>query len=120
MLADELDKENTCLKKEAGIPTQAAEGSSAQRQEHEDQGNFAYPTYEPSNVPPYPYPYIPYPYSHTHCPNLSNQSNQGGTYELGGDDYFTNAMLDFGGSSLGYTVGASSKDAGFNDDDMDE
>nr|GFB26079.1 hypothetical protein [Tanacetum cinerariifolium] len=30
MLADELDEENTCLKKEAGIPTQAVEGSSGQ------------------------------------------------------------------------------------------
>nr|GEW53031.1 hypothetical protein [Tanacetum cinerariifolium] len=38
MLADELDEENTCLKKEAGIPTQDAEGSSGQRQEHEDFG----------------------------------------------------------------------------------
>nr|GEX08523.1 hypothetical protein [Tanacetum cinerariifolium] len=28
MLVDELDEENTCLKKEAGIPTQTAEGSS--------------------------------------------------------------------------------------------
>nr|GEY34048.1 hypothetical protein [Tanacetum cinerariifolium] len=36
MLADELDEENTCLKKEAVIPTQAVEGSSGQRQEHED------------------------------------------------------------------------------------
>ncbi|GKA92301.1 hypothetical protein Tco_0814226 [Tanacetum coccineum] len=34
MLADELDEENTCLKKETGIPTQAAEGSSGPRQEH--------------------------------------------------------------------------------------
>ncbi|GJZ89133.1 hypothetical protein Tco_0660915 [Tanacetum coccineum] len=34
MLADELDEENTCLKKETGIPTQAAEGSSGLRQEH--------------------------------------------------------------------------------------
>nr|GEV78018.1 hypothetical protein [Tanacetum cinerariifolium] len=62
MLADELDEKNTCLKKEAGIPTQAAEGSNGQRQKHED----------------------------------------------------------FGGSSLGYAVVGSSKDAGFNDDDMDE
>ncbi|GKB74612.1 hypothetical protein Tco_0936024 [Tanacetum coccineum] len=34
MLADELDEENTCLKKETGIPTQAAEGSSGPRKEH--------------------------------------------------------------------------------------
>nr|GEW99754.1 hypothetical protein [Tanacetum cinerariifolium] len=35
MLADELDEENTCLKKEARIPIQAVEGSTRQRQEHE-------------------------------------------------------------------------------------
>ncbi|GJZ60426.1 hypothetical protein Tco_0616242 [Tanacetum coccineum] len=34
MLADELDKENTCLNKETEIPTQASEGSSEPRQEH--------------------------------------------------------------------------------------
>nr|GEW41061.1 hypothetical protein [Tanacetum cinerariifolium] len=85
MLADELDEENTCLKKEAGIPTQAAEGSNGQRQEHE-----------------------------------GNQSNQGGSYGLGGDNYFTSAMPDFRGSSSGYAFGGLSKDARFNDDDMDE
>ncbi|GJS37987.1 hypothetical protein Tco_0536369 [Tanacetum coccineum] len=79
MLADELDGENTCLKKETGIPTQAAEGSSGPRQEH-----------------------------------------GGGSYGLGDDDYFTSAMPDFGGSSSRYAVGGSSREAGFNDDDMDE
>ncbi|GKE12025.1 hypothetical protein Tco_1415576 [Tanacetum coccineum] len=34
MLADELDVENTCLKKETEMPTQAEEGSSEPRQEH--------------------------------------------------------------------------------------
>nr|GEV94157.1 hypothetical protein [Tanacetum cinerariifolium] len=82
--------------------------------------NFAYPTYKPPNVPPCPYPYIPYPYPHTHYPNPGNQSNQEGCQGLGGDDYFTSAMPDFGGSSSGYAVGGSSKDAGFNDDDMAE
>ncbi|GJZ45813.1 hypothetical protein Tco_0593409 [Tanacetum coccineum] len=57
MLADELDLENTCLKKETKIPTQAKEGSREPRQDHgglnSNQGNFAYPTYEPPNVPPY-------------------------------------------------------------------
>nr|GEV94156.1 putative reverse transcriptase domain-containing protein [Tanacetum cinerariifolium] len=85
ILADELDEENTCLKKEVGITTQVAEGSSGQRQEYE-----------------------------------GNQSNQGGSYGLGGDDYFMSAMPDFGGSSLGYAVGGSAKDVRFNDDDMDE
>ncbi|GJX00495.1 retrovirus-related pol polyprotein from transposon TNT 1-94 [Tanacetum coccineum] len=166
MLADELDVENTYLKKETEMPTQAEEGSSEPRQEHgglnsswgywnaslseiergnvwrdsmlirnnymlehsmpilhhlADQGNFAYPTYEPPNIPPYPYPYIPYPYPYTHYLNLGNQSNQGGSYELGGDDYFTIAMPNFGGSSSGYAVGGLSRGAGFNDDDdMDE
>nr|GEX56286.1 hypothetical protein [Tanacetum cinerariifolium] len=75
MLADELDEENTCLKKEAVIPTQAVEGSSGQRQEHE-----------------------------------GNQSNQGRSYGLGGDDYFTSAMLDFRGSSSGYAVEGAYED----------
>nr|GEX08613.1 hypothetical protein [Tanacetum cinerariifolium] len=106
MLADELDMENTCLKKETKMPTQAEERSQ--------QGNFAYLTYEPLNVPPYPYPY-------THYHNPGNQSNQGGSYELGGDDYFMSAMPDFIGSSSGYAVGCSFRGAGFNDeDDIDE
>ncbi|GJY52440.1 hypothetical protein Tco_0443287 [Tanacetum coccineum] len=162
MLADELDEENTCLKKENEMPTQPEEGSSEPRQDHgglntswgdrnvslseikrgnvwrdsmlirnnymlehsmpilhhfADQGNFVYPTYEQPNVPPYPYLYISYPYPYTHYPNLGNQGNQGGSYGLGGDDYFTSAMLDFGGSSSGYAVGGSSRGAGFNDDD---
>ncbi|GJR11781.1 ribonuclease H-like domain-containing protein [Tanacetum coccineum] len=134
MLADELDVENTCLKKETEMPTQAEEGSSEPRQEHGglnsswrdwnaslNQGNFAYPTYEPPNVPPYPYPYIPYPYPYTHYLNPGNQNNEGGSYGLGGDDYFTSVMPDFGGSILGNAVGGSSREAGFNDDDdMDE
>ncbi|GJZ83816.1 hypothetical protein Tco_0648989 [Tanacetum coccineum] len=89
ILADELDVENTCLTKETKMPTQAKEGSSEPRQEH---GRL----------------------------NLSwggNQRNQRGSYGLGGDDYFTSAMPDFGGSSSGYAVGGSSRGAGFNDDD---
>ncbi|GJS80406.1 retrovirus-related pol polyprotein from transposon TNT 1-94 [Tanacetum coccineum] len=134
MLADELDKKNTCWKKETGIPTQTGEGSSRQRQKHGglntswgdwnaslNQGNFAYPTYEPPNVPPYPYPYIHYPYPYTHYPDSGNQNNQGGSYGLGGADYFMSAMPDFRGSSSGNAVGGSSREARFNDDvDMDE
>ncbi|GJU20379.1 hypothetical protein Tco_1153721 [Tanacetum coccineum] len=161
MLADELDLENTCLKKENEMPNQAEEVGSELRQRHRglnsssgdwntslseiergnvwrdsmlmrnnymlehsmpilyhfvDQGNFAYPTYEPPNVLPYQYPYIPYPYPYTHYPNLGNQSNQGGYYGLGGDDYFTSAMPDFGGSSSGNAVGGSSRGVGFDDD----
>ncbi|GJZ40093.1 hypothetical protein Tco_0586656 [Tanacetum coccineum] len=82
MLADELDMENTCLKKETEMPTQVEEGSREPRQEH--------------------------------------GGNQGGHYGLGGDDYFTSVMPDFGGSYSGNAVGGSSRGAGFNDDDMDE
>ncbi|GJX81009.1 hypothetical protein Tco_0329158 [Tanacetum coccineum] len=85
-----------------------------------DQGNFAYPTYEPPNVSPYPYPYIPYPHSYTHYPNPGNQSNQGGSYGLGDDEYFTSVVPDFGGNSSGYVVGGSSGGAGFDDEDMDK
>nr|GEY78108.1 hypothetical protein [Tanacetum cinerariifolium] len=45
--------------------------------------------------------------------------NQGGSYGLGDDDYFPSAMLDFGGNSLRYAVGGSSRGAGFDDEDMD-
>ncbi|GJS36356.1 hypothetical protein Tco_0534738 [Tanacetum coccineum] len=56
-----------------------------------------------------------------HLADQGNQSNQGGSYGLGGDDYFMSAMSDFRGSSSGYAVGGSSRGAGFNDDDdMDE
>ncbi|GJR44989.1 hypothetical protein Tco_1313092 [Tanacetum coccineum] len=123
MLADELDMENTCLKKETEMPTQVEEGSREPRQDHGglNTSNFAYPTYEPPNVPPYSYPYIPYPYPYTYYPNPGNQSNQGGSYGLGGDDYFTSAMPDFGVSTTGNEVGGSSRGARFNDDDdMDE
>ncbi|GKF23078.1 hypothetical protein Tco_0075400, partial [Tanacetum coccineum] len=41
---------------------------------------------------------------------------QGGSYGLGGDDYFTSAMPNFRGSSSGNAVGGSSKGVGFNDD----
>ncbi|GJU45132.1 hypothetical protein Tco_1202398 [Tanacetum coccineum] len=131
MLAEELDEKNQCLLKETGIPTQAGIGRAKRNNymlEHSmpilhhlaDQGNFAYLTYEPPNVPPYPYPYIRYPYPYTHYPNPGNQSNQGGSYGLGGDDYFTSAMPDFGGNSSGYAVRGSSGGAGFDDEDMDE
>ncbi|GJZ18539.1 hypothetical protein Tco_0554662 [Tanacetum coccineum] len=40
-------------------------------------------------------------------------NNQGGSYGLGGDDYFTSAMPNFRGSSSGYAVEGSSRGAGF-------
>ncbi|GKB97289.1 hypothetical protein Tco_0983426 [Tanacetum coccineum] len=48
------------------------------------------------------------------------QELRGGSYGLGGDDYFTSAMPDFRGNSLGYAIGRSSGGAGFDDEDMDE
>ncbi|GJZ16103.1 hypothetical protein Tco_0551780 [Tanacetum coccineum] len=48
------------------------------------------------------------------------QEPRGGSYGLGGDDYFTSAMPDFGGNSSGYAVGGSSGGAGFDDEDMDD
>ncbi|GJY17724.1 retrovirus-related pol polyprotein from transposon TNT 1-94 [Tanacetum coccineum] len=93
MLADELDVENTCLKKETKMPTQAEEGSSELRQEHGGL-NLSWRDWNASLRP---------------------------SYGLGGDDYFTSAMPDFRGSSSEYAVGGSSRGDGFNDDDdMDE
>ncbi|GKE45373.1 hypothetical protein Tco_1472657, partial [Tanacetum coccineum] len=46
--------------------------------------------------------------------------NQGGSYGLGGGDYFASAMPDFGGNSSGYVVGGSSGGAGFDDKNMDD
>nr|GEX43557.1 hypothetical protein [Tanacetum cinerariifolium] len=99
MLADELDVENTCLKKETEMPTQDEEGSREPKQDHEGL-NSSWGDWNK---------------------NLSNQSNQRGSYGLGGDDYIIIAMPDFGGSSSGYAVGGSFREARFNDDDdMDE
>ncbi|GJR31659.1 hypothetical protein Tco_1107891 [Tanacetum coccineum] len=89
-----------------------------------DEANFAYPTYEPPNVPPYPYPYMPYPHPYTHYPDMGNLSYGGGQYGAPGDAYlFTGAMPNYGGNliipSLGYEVGGSSRGVQDNDDDDD-
>ncbi|GJY69116.1 hypothetical protein Tco_0472098 [Tanacetum coccineum] len=89
MLEDELDVENTCLKKETEMRTQAEEGSNEPRQEHGGL-NSSWGDW-----------------------NASLR----GSYGLGGNDYFTSAMPDFGGSSSGYAVGSSSRGDGFNYDD---
>ncbi|GKA00837.1 hypothetical protein Tco_0673502 [Tanacetum coccineum] len=39
-----------------------------------NQSNFAYPTYEPPNVPLYPYLYVPYPYPYTHYLDMGSPS----------------------------------------------
>ncbi|GKB95055.1 hypothetical protein Tco_0981192 [Tanacetum coccineum] len=78
-----------------------------------DQSNFAYPAYEPPNVPPYPYPYVPYPHPYTHYPDTSSPSFRGDHYGAHGDGY--HAGFKIPGS--GYEIGGSS--AGFHGDDFD-
>ncbi|GJR96631.1 hypothetical protein Tco_0268805 [Tanacetum coccineum] len=48
-----------------------------------DKSNFAYPAYEPPNVPPYPYPYVPYPHPYMYYPNTGSIVPSSG-YEIGG------------------------------------
>nr|GEU93483.1 reverse transcriptase domain-containing protein [Tanacetum cinerariifolium] len=107
MLTDELDVENTRLKKETEMPTQSEEGSRESRQDHGGLNsswgdwNTNLSEIERGNV-------------------WRDFINQGGSYGLGGDDYVISVIPDFGGSSSGYAVGGSSREVGFNDDDMDE
>ncbi|GKA56080.1 hypothetical protein Tco_0755152 [Tanacetum coccineum] len=86
-----------------------------------DQANFAYPTYEPPNVPPYPYPYVPYPHPYTHYPDMGNQPHGGGHYGAPGEAYFTGSMLNFRGTSIvpssGYEVRGSSRSRQDKDND---
>ncbi|GJZ97687.1 hypothetical protein Tco_0670140 [Tanacetum coccineum] len=72
-----------------------------------DQSNFAYPAYEPLNVPPYPYPYVPYPHSYTHYLDT-------GSPYFGGDHYGAHGSIV---PSSGYEIGGSL--AGFHRDDFD-
>nr|GEW40377.1 hypothetical protein [Tanacetum cinerariifolium] len=78
-----------------------------------DQSNFAYPAYEPPNVPPYPYPYVPYPHPYTHYPSTGSPSFGGDHYEAHGDSYHVGSIVP----SFGYEIGGSS--AGFREDDFD-
>ncbi|GKE26219.1 hypothetical protein Tco_1441603, partial [Tanacetum coccineum] len=79
-----------------------------------DQYNFAYPAYEPPNVPPYPYSYVPYPHPYTHYPVAGNQSYGGEQYGARGDGYYACSIV----SSSGYKIGGSS--IGFHgDNDFD-
>nr|GEX64212.1 hypothetical protein [Tanacetum cinerariifolium] len=83
--------------------------------------NFAYVTYEPSNVPPYPYPYAPYPQPYTHYPDMGNQPHGGGHYGALGEGYFAGSIPSFEGTSIvpssGYEVGGSSRAIQDHDDD---
>ncbi|GJZ12913.1 hypothetical protein Tco_0548143 [Tanacetum coccineum] len=80
-----------------------------------NQSNFAYPTYEPPNVPPHPYPYVPYPHPYTHYPNTGNQSYGGEHYGTHGDAYSVGPIV----SSLGYDIGRSSEGVHGDDDEYD-
>ncbi|GKF17778.1 hypothetical protein Tco_0062696, partial [Tanacetum coccineum] len=75
------------------------------------QANYAYPTYEPPNVPPYPYPYVPYPHLYMRYPDMGNQSHGGGHYGAPGDGNFVGLMPSFEGTSIvpssGYEVRGS-------------
>ncbi|GJY84255.1 hypothetical protein Tco_0497631 [Tanacetum coccineum] len=80
-----------------------------------DQSNFAYPTYEPPNVPPYPYPYVPYPHPYTHYPKAGNQSYGGEQYRAHGDGYYAGSIV----LSSGYEIGGLSAEFhGDNDFDL--
>nr|GEY28495.1 hypothetical protein [Tanacetum cinerariifolium] len=78
-----------------------------------DQSNFAYPAYEPPNVPPYPYTYVPFPYPYTHYPDTGSPSFGRDHFGAHGDSYHAGSIV----SSFGYKIGGSS--AGFHGDDFD-
>ncbi|GJS75603.1 putative ribonuclease H-like domain-containing protein [Tanacetum coccineum] len=89
-----------------------------------DEAKFAYPPYEPPNVPPYPYLYVAYPHPYIHYPDIRNPFYRGGQYGAPGNDYlFTGAMPSHRGtliiSSSGYDVGGSSRGVQDEDDDDD-
>ncbi|GJU99465.1 hypothetical protein Tco_1328736 [Tanacetum coccineum] len=129
MLANELDEDTHALMQTGRVapqPSQARRDSMLMRNnyilEHsapilhhlEDQSNFAYPTYEPPNVPPYPYLYVSYPHPYTYYPEAGNQSYEGEQYRARGDGYYAGSIVP----SPGYETEGSS--AGFHkDNDFD-
>ncbi|GKB54241.1 hypothetical protein Tco_0904994 [Tanacetum coccineum] len=78
-----------------------------------DQSNFAYPAYEPPNVPPYPYLYVPYPHPYTHYPDTGSPSFRGDHYEAHGDGCHVGSIVP----SSGYEIGGTS--VRFNGEDFD-
>ncbi|GJT14625.1 hypothetical protein Tco_0861667 [Tanacetum coccineum] len=78
-----------------------------------DQSNFAYPAYEPPNVPPYPYRYVPYPHPYTHYLDTGSPSFGGDHYGAHGDGYNASSIVP----SSGYEIRGSS--AGFHGEDFD-
>ncbi|GJX92997.1 hypothetical protein Tco_0347583 [Tanacetum coccineum] len=69
-----------------------------------DKSNFAYPAYEPPNVPPYPYPYVPYPRPYMHYLNTGSPSFERDHYRAHGDGYHAGFIIP----SSGYEIGGSS------------
>ncbi|GJY62110.1 hypothetical protein Tco_0462767 [Tanacetum coccineum] len=78
-----------------------------------DQSNFAYPSYEPPNVPPYSYPYVPYPHPYTYYLDTGSPSFRGDHYGVHGDSYHAGSIVP----SSGYEIGGSS--VGFHGEDFD-
>nr|GEV25966.1 reverse transcriptase domain-containing protein [Tanacetum cinerariifolium] len=78
----------------------------------ENQSNFAYPSYEPPNVPPYPYPYVPYPHPYTRYPHKGSLSFGKDHYGVHGNGYHAGSIV----LSSGYEIGGSS--AGLHGDDF--
>ncbi|GKA51233.1 ribonuclease H-like domain-containing protein, partial [Tanacetum coccineum] len=72
-----------------------------------DQSKFAYPAYEPPNVPPYPYPYVPYPHPYMHYLDTGSLSFGGDHYGVHGDGYQAGSIVpslsdEIGGLSVGF------------------
>ncbi|GJW72138.1 putative reverse transcriptase domain-containing protein [Tanacetum coccineum] len=120
MLASELNLDNYTFLGSKSLP-QPPKHSMPILHHLADQANFAYPTYELPNVPPYPYPYVPCLHPYMHYPNMGNQSQGGVHYGAQGDGYFAGSMLSFGGTSiipsLDYEVGGSSRSIQDDNDD---
>nr|GEW38350.1 glutaredoxin-C11-like [Tanacetum cinerariifolium] len=101
MLANEIDEGTHTLMQTEQEATQP------------DQSNFAYPAYEPPNVPAYPYLYVPYLHPYTHYPDASSPSFVGDHYRAHGDGYHACSIVP----SSGYEIEGSS--TGFHEEDFD-
>nr|GEV81089.1 hypothetical protein [Tanacetum cinerariifolium] len=123
MLADELDVENTCLKKETEMPTQAEEGSRESWQDHGGLNsswgdwNANLSMIERGNVWRDSMLMRNYHMLEHSMPILYHFADQA-TKEEAMDwvVMITSAMPDSEGRSSGYAVGGLSREAGFNDD----
>nr|GEY03606.1 hypothetical protein [Tanacetum cinerariifolium] len=101
MLANELDEGTHTLMQ------------TEQEASQPDQSNFAYPAYEPPNVPAYPYLYVPYLHPYTYYPDASSPSFVGDHYRAHGNGYHAGSIVP----SSGYEIEGSS--TGFHGEDFD-